>query len=343
MYAAFGKLPVGERLERIRQSPNYRDGRFHNLSYTPMMVEDGSYIRVLRQYLRASGRTPAKPLAPEQTDLKSVNDDVPMLIWLGHSSYMLKFNGKTILVDPVLSGHASPVSFMVKAFKGADVYTPADLPEIDVLVITHDHYDHLDQASVSALRTKVKQVVCSLGVGAHLAYWGYDPGRIHELYWHEYIEAFPGMHFTALPARHFSGRGLSRNKTLWGGFLLDWDGVRIILGGDSGYDTHFAEIGNQYGAVDVAILECGQYNPAWKYIHMMPEETVRAAIDLQARICIPVHWGKFNLSLHSWTEPAERVLRAAAEKNVRLSMPAIGKPERLLEMHDVEPWWRDFD
>lgn len=341
MISVFGKLPTGERLERIRQTPTFRNGQFHNLSHTPMMAEDMSYAGVLANFLRPQkGRTPGAPISANLRPLADIGTDDPQFTWFGHSSYLLSFMGKHILVDPVFSGHASPLPFMVRGFRGTEVFTPEQMPAIDVLLITHDHYDHLDHSTLLALRNKVNMVVCSLGVGAHLVHWGYDPARIHELYWNESVDPLPGMQFTAVPARHFSGRALTRNRTLWSAFVLEWNGLRFFLGGDSGYDTHFADIGRQYGRFDVAILECGQYNPAWKYIHMMPEETVQAAIDLQSELLIPVHWGKFNLSLHAWTEPADRALAAALQLNMPHAFPHMGSPYNLRTKTETEPWWK---
>lgn len=261
------------------------------------------------------------------------------MYWFGHSSYLLVSGNKRILVDPVFSGHASPFPTMVKAFSGTEIFTAEAMPAIDVLVITHDHYDHLDYKTICALRNKVKHVVCSLGVGAHLVYWGYDAAQIHELYWHETL-SLNDMQFTALPARHFSGRFLSRNQTAWSAFSLKWNNKHIYIGGDSGYDAHFAQTGNQYGPFDIAILECGQYNATWKYIHMMPEETVQAAIDLRADVLVPVHSGKFALSIHRWDEPAERVLQASIDKKITLAMPVPGARYAPAMGALTEPWWR---
>lgn len=340
MLAVFGKKPEGERLARIKQTTGYRDAAFQNESHTPMMAEDGSYWHVLRSMFdRSVPRKPSGKIPVVLPDLQqAVSDDLDVY-WFGHSSYLLISGNKRVLVDPVFSGHASPFPGMVKAFKGTEVFTAEAMPEIDVLVITHDHYDHLDYKTIRALRHRVKHVVCSLGVGAHLVYWGYDPACIQELYWHE-SATVDQMEFTALPARHFSGRMFSRNQTAWSAFALRLNGKHIYIGGDSGYDAHFVKTGADYGPFDLALLECGQYNSTWKYIHMMPEETVQAAIDLRAAILIPVHWGKFALSVHGWTEPAERVLAAATEKAITIAMPKPGARYTISTGALAEPWWR---
>ncbi len=340
MVQAMGKTPTGERLKRITAAPNYKNGQLQNLSFTPTMAEDTNFFKVMGKMITApSGRTPDQPLPFIQTALDALPAHDIEVIWFGHSSYLLLMAGKRILVDPVFSGHASPLPFMVKAFPGANFYQAADMPQIDVLVITHDHYDHLDHKTVLQLKEKVGHIVCSLGVGAHLEYWGYDANKITELYWYE-STVVDGMQFTAVPGRHFSGRGLQRNKTLWSGFVVELNGLRVLIGGDSGYDTHFKEIGARYAGFDLVILECGQYNPAWKYIHMAPEETVLAAQELGAKQLLPVHWAKFNLSLHTWTEPADRALAEALRLNMPVAFPQIGEryvPGRATQ-RDI--WWK---
>ncbi len=337
----FGRVPAGTRLERIEKVSNYRDGTFHNLSPTPVMVEGVTLLSSARDYLRpGKDRQPSQPLPSVKTDLNDLPTDGTTLVWFGHSSYLLQIAGKIILVDPVFSGNASPVSFFGKNYPGSNVYGVADMPEIDILLLTHDHYDHLDYETVRKLRPKIKQVVASMGVGAHLEGWGYSPEIIQELAWHEEAQSAGGINLTALPARHFSGRLFKRGKTLWSSFVLDTPDYKLYLGGDSGYDGHFAEIGTQYGPFDLAILECGQYNQNWPYIHMMPEQTAQAALDLRAKVLLPVHWGKFTLALHPWYEPIERVSKRAQEMNLPLTTPMIGQPITIGEKLLNEPWWR---
>ena len=335
----FGKTPTGTRLERIKKVPNYHDGAFHNISPTPVMVN--GMLRNVRNYLRAGeDRAPSQPLPSVKTDLNGLPDAGATLVWFGHSSYLLKIAGKIILVDPVFSGNASPVSFFGKSYPGSDVYGVADMPEIDILLLTHDHYDHLDYETIRKLRPQVKQVVASLGVGAHLERWDYAPEIMRELAWHEEAQLDGGMRLTALPARHFSGRLFRRGQTLWASFVLDAPDCKLYLGGDSGYDTHFAEIGARYGPFDLAILECGQYNQNWPYIHMMPEQTAQAALDLRAKALLPVHWGKFTLALHPWYEPVERVSKQAQELELPLATPLIGQPMRIGTQYPNVAWWR---
>lgn len=336
----FGKRPAGKRLKKIQQSPNYKNGSFQNKSPTPVMAEDSSFWKTLRSYLNKPKDTkPPGPLPFVETNLYDLENDAPVIVWFGHSSYLLRINGLNILVDPVFSNHAAPFSSMVKAYPGADTYKATDMPEIDLLVQTHDHYDHLDYETIVALRPKIKKVITALGVGAHFEYWGYDTAIITELDWWETATPIPGLQLTAAPARHFSGRGITRGKTLWTSFILKTPDHSIFIGGDSGYDTHFKEIGDKAGPFDIAVLECGQYNAHWKYIHMIPEETAQAAIDLKANMLLPVHWGKFTLALHPWDDPIKRVVKKAAALQLPITTPKIGEPVILGKLYPAAHWW----
>ncbi len=296
----FGKASSGDRLERIKSSPNYRNGKFQNLSYTPDLKEGVSYYTVMKEFFfgKSKRSIPGGILPSAKTNLHALHPDKDVMVWFGHSSYFLQIDGKKILVDPVLSGSASPVKFTTRSFKGSDIFTADDIPAIDYLFITHDHWDHLDYKTIIQLKTKIKKIITGLGTGAHLERWGFDKSIIIEKDWNEEVVLDPGFTVNTTTARHFSGRGFKRNSALWMSFVLTTPGKRIFLGGDSGYDKHFKEIGNQFGPFDLAILECGQYNEYWKYIHMMPEEAVQATIDLNAKVLIPVHWSKFSLALH---------------------------------------------
>jgi L-ascorbate metabolism protein UlaG (beta-lactamase superfamily) len=228
-----------------------------------------------------------------------------------------------------------------KNFAGTNVYNVDDMPPIDILLISHDHYDHLDYKTVLKLNNKVKHIITSLGVASHLEYWGFDMNKVTELDWHDTKE-IDGLKFTSQPARHFSGRSFKRAKTLWASFILKTKDWSIYLGADSGYDIHFKEIGEKHGPFDLAILESGQYNEAWHNIHMMPEETVQASIDLKAKTLLPVHWGKFSLSLHPWNEPIERLMKKAEELNVNTTTPLIGEPIIIGENYPAKKWWRSL-
>lgn len=335
----YGKLPSGERLRKIQASPNYKNGSFQNLSKTNAMAEDASFFKTMRDFIhKAKNVKPPKVLPFVKTDLKNLKGDKPTLVWFGHSSYLLKIQETTILVDPVFSGNAAPISFMVKAFAGANEYKVEDFPKIDILLLTHDHYDHLDYKTVLKLKGKINKVVCSLGVGSHLEHWGFDKKNIHELDWWENFTD-KEISLTAAPGRHFSGRGIKRGQSLWSSFILKTKNYNLFLGGDSGYDSHFKTIGEKYGPFDLAILESGQYNKSWPNIHMMPEETVEASAELKAKVLLPVHWGKFSLAMHAWDEPIQRVLKKAEEIKVQVATPKIGEAFVIGEALPKEKWW----
>mgnify|MGYP002653050535 CR=1 FL=1 len=214
------------------------------------------------------------------------------------------------------------------------------LPAIDLLVLTHDHYDHLDYTTIKALAPRVRRFCTALGVGAHLERWGIPAEKITEFDWWETQPVAEATTLTAVPARHFSGRSLQRGKTLWTAFVLKLHGYSLFLGGDSGYDDQFKKIGDQYGPFDLAILECGQYGRDWPNIHMFPEETAQAAQDLRAATLLPVHWGKFVLANHPWNEPIERLVKRATEQQLPLATPRIGEPVRLGATYPQTVWWR---
>lgn len=340
MFKAFGKNPAGNELAKIKRSTNYRNGAFQNLSSTSVMTEDTSFFKALANFLnKPKDSVPPGPLPFIKMDLHSLKSDKPVIIWFGHSSYFIRIEGKNILVDPVFSGNASPFTFAVKSFKGSDVFQSGDMPEIDVMIITHDHYDHLDYKTFAELKNKVKLICTPLGVGSHLAYWGFDPSRIIEFDWWNIHHIHANMQIIATPARHFSGRLFARGKTLWSAFILQTREYKLFLGGDGGYDHHFKSIGAQYGPFDLAILEAGQYNTSWPQIHMMPEETVQAAIDLKTKVLLPVHWGKFALAFHSWNEPIKRLTEKAKTVGLEVTTPRIGEPVVVGENYPHDPWW----
>lgn len=339
----FGKLPSGERLERIKKSPNYQKGSFKNISHTPDLTEGVSYYAVMKEFFftKKKRQKPAGIIPSVKTDLLKLRPEEDILVWFGHSSYFIQLGGKKILVDPVLSGYASPVSFTTKSFKGTDIYTAEDIPEIDYLFITHDHWDHLDYETILKLKPKIKKVVCALGVGAHLEHWGYDNEMIIEKDWNEEVELDEGFTVHAVSARHFSGRGFSREKTFWASFVLQTPNFKLFFGGDSGYDTHFLKTGKDFGPFDLVILENGQYDKSWKYIHMMPEEVLQAAKDLNARRLFPVHSSKFAISNHEWDDPLEKITALNATINLPLLTPMIGQQVNLKDTTQLfSNWWK---
>jgi L-ascorbate metabolism protein UlaG (beta-lactamase superfamily) len=341
-----GKNPSGKRLKRVQSSPQYANGSFQNPEPTEMLLEGASYLSMMREYWNKPKTTaPPCPIPSVRADLFALSSESPTVVWFGHSSYLLKLEGLHILVDPVFSGHASPFSWFGKSFPGTDIYGVSDFPEIDIMLLTHDHFDHLDYRTIRQFAAKTHHFYTSLGVGSHLEYWGIGADRITELDWGETVNIGKGQaqdegpSLTAMPARHFSGRTFKRNQTLWSSFVLQTKDHSLFLGGDSGYGAHFKTIGDRFGPFDLAILECGQYGKNWPYIHMFPEQTVEAALDLRAKALLPVHWCKFVLSLHDWNDPIRRVVKAAADKGLPLATPRIGDPFQIGMVYPHQIWW----
>jgi L-ascorbate metabolism protein UlaG (beta-lactamase superfamily) len=340
----FGKNPTGADLEKITASPNYRNGEFQNLLPTAVQPEDVSFWTILKGfYNKPQTVTPPTPLPTVRTDLKALvqkTTEAPQVVWFGHSSYFITYKGTTILIDPVFSGYASPISWFGKAFDGTSVYQPADFPPIDILVLTHDHYDHLDYETIVQLHPTVKKIYTPLGVGSHLKYWGVAAEKITEMDWWDKQVHHDSIHITAVPSRHFSGRGILRAKTLWAAFALKLYDYQLFLGGDSGYDEkNFQEIGEKFGDFDLAFLECGQYNDSWRYIHFAPEQTLQAAQAIRAKVLLPVHWGKFALAYHEWNEPIRRISQAAQQANFPITTPKIGEVVVIGKNYPNSVWW----
>lgn len=323
---AFGRLPQGERLERIKRSPQYKNGEFQNIHPTTLMTSDKGLLHSMWDYLflKPDGLNPDVPVPAIKSDLKNLADDSNVMVWFGHSSYLLQLSGKRILVDPVFCV-ASPVSFVNKPFKGTDIYKPEDMPDIDYLVISHDHWDHLDYQTVKSLKDRVGKVICGLGVGEHFEYWGYDKDRLVELDWYEDAVLENGFAVHCLPTRHFSGRGLKANQTLWASFLIETPSQKIYMAGDGGYDSHFEEIGKRFPDIDLAILENGQYNEGWKYIHLMPSNMAKAAKDLKAKKIMTVHHSKYALAKHPWNEPLTNEKKMQEQDSLNMVIPEIGE------------------
>lgn len=342
----FGKLPTGERLEKIRTAPNYQNGAFQNQSVTPDFAEGESFFSVTLDYFVKPRKrvTPTDAIPHEKTDLLTLDPSKDILVWFGHSSYFMQIDGKRMLVDPVFCGHASPFSFSVKAFDGTNNYTADDMPEIDYLFISHDHWDHLDYDTIKKLKPKVKQVICGLGTGAHFEYWGYAPNQIMEKNWHEKVDLDNGFIVNTVPARHFSGRGLKRNQALWMSYVLQTPTMKLFIGGDSGYDKHFAEIGRVFGEFDLVILENGQYDKSWKYIHLMPDEQLIVASELKAKQLLSVHHSKFVLANHSWDDPLNTISENCKAGNIKLITPKIGEQVNLKASNQqFTEWWKGIN
>lgn len=298
-------------------------------------------LSVMKRIFFNNDRTPKKKLPEIKPDFHSflAPSEIMKFIWFGHSTFLMNVDNHIILVDPVFH-HASPFSFMVKRFQ-PPVVSLKELPPVDTIVISHDHYDHLDKHTVLFYRDTDTHFLVPMGVGNHLREWGIPDSRITELNWHE-TATFKNVKFRATPAQHFSGRGFfDRNETLWASWIIEGEIDKIYYSGDSGYGPHFREIGEKYGPFDFAFLENGQYNKLWPDVHMQPEETLQAQIDLNAHTLIPVHWGMFDLSLHHWTEPIERTYTIASNWDIPILTPQLGEIVDRFNQPSLA-WWEPF-
>ena len=340
--ATFGSLPSEESRIRIEKSSHYKNGEFQNNTYTPTFAPGYTFWGVIRKQLfdKAVPTEPSGKIPSAKRDLKHLPADQNLLVWFGHSSTLLQIDGKKILIDPVFSDNASPLPNSVKVFAGTNSYHVDDLPEIDYLLISHDHYDHLDYETILALKDKVKTVICGLGVGAHFERWGYPKNKIMEEDWNDSITVGKDFTIHTLPARHKSGRGFTQNQSLWASYLISSPKMKVFYSGDGGYDTHFAEIGKKFGPIDVAIMENGQYNKAWHYIHMLPEETLQAAKDLNAKSMVPVHNSKFALAKHTWNEPLNEITRLNEKYHIPLITPIMGEIVNFDSPKVFKQWWK---
>lgn len=343
----FGGSPTKEQKALYTQSKNYKDGIFINIGDIKMAMGFNDMVKSIRGYFGPQpNTTPKEDVLVQTIDSVSIaNYDGPTrLVWFGHSAFLLQIEGKNILIDPMFGNVPAPHPMLGgKRFSKALPIEIEKLPQIDAVIFSHDHYDHLDYGSIQLLKGKVDMFYTPLGVGAHLAEWGVGQERIVEMDWWDETE-YQGLRFKCTPAQHFSGRGLAdRGKTLWSSWVIQSSVENIFFSGDSGYGSHFKEIGERFGPFDFAMMECGQYNELWKEIHMMPEETAQAGLDIKAKKIMPIHWGAFKLAMHPWTEPVERVSKKALELGVSVTVPKIGEPI-YLDSDQVlkEPWWVNF-
>jgi len=334
--------PVPETPEdRVAASPNFRDSRFVNTVETGKSSLDfATTMRLLAQWFgEVQARAPQSELPVERLSEVAVSDGGAHVTWMGHSTLLIEVDGVTVLADPVFSDHASPYPWMPpKSYFPEMPITPEQIDSVDVVLISHDHYDHLDEKSIVALKDKARHFVVPLGVGAHLRHWGVEAARITELDWWQ-DTTIDGVRLTATPTRHFSGRRMgSGNDTLWAGWVITGASANVFFGGDSGYLPGFKEIGERLGPFNLTLLECGAYNEHWANVHMMPEQTAQAHRDLRGRALLPIHWGRFDLALHDWDEPIQRLL--AAGPDLTIVQPRIGQRFALADPLPKQAWWR---
>jgi L-ascorbate metabolism protein UlaG (beta-lactamase superfamily) len=328
-------------LNKIQASPQYKNGKFTN----PLPWNETPSFSTIRKMIFGNEiRKPNQDLPQADIDLdllESPDSSYLKVTNVGHSSLLIYMDGYRILTDPVYEAKISPVG--PSRFNKDIPLDPITLKNIDVVVISHNHYDHLNKYSIQTIHEEVKQFIVPLGVGAQLEAWGVAREKIAELDWWEEFSVDENLTITSTPSQHFSGRGLTdRNKTLWTSYVISSSDHRIYFSGDSGYFDGFKTIGEKYGPFDIAFLECGAYNQAWSFVHMFPEETVQAAIDLKASYTWPIHWGTFNLALHDWFDPMERVSAAAKVQGIRLLTPIFGRIVEYPGKLDTADWWRSY-
>ncbi|MER5991587.1 MBL fold metallo-hydrolase [Streptomyces viridosporus] len=362
--AAFGAAPRGERMARIRRSPHFEDGAFQNPGGVTRTRPSGSARDLAKAFLGKESRSLRAPAgrvpvhATTLADLSRPPATGLRLTWTGHSSVLAEIDGQRVLFDPVWGERCSPFPFAGPRRLHPAPLPPAALGPVDVVVVSHDHYDHLDLPSIKALAGTETLFAVPLGVGAHLEHWGVSAGRLRELDWHETTRV-GGLTLTATPARHFCGRGLrSTQHTLWASWVVAGEEHRIYHSGDTGYFEGFKDIGAGHGPFDATMIQVGAYSDfwpaghtdrtplpgAWPDIHMTPAQGVQAHLDLQGGrpggVLLPIHWGTFSLAPHPWAEPGEWTKDAAEEAGQAAAFPRPGEPFEPAGKLPEEPWWR---
>lgn len=340
-WIGLGRRPEAGRRKRLERSPQWRDGRFRNPQ--PIWLD---LIQALRAGLKAAPhaapRQPVPTMKVDPAPLQVAPKSGLRITWLGHSTTLIEIDGVRVLTDPVWGGRASPVDWLGVSRWYEPPLALADLPAIDAVLISHDHYDHLDHRTIIALKERATRFIAPLGVGAHLALWGVPEHRIVELDWWESTR-IGGVEITSTPARHTSGRGLlDHDLTLWSGYALAGPGHRVYFSGDTGMQSAFAEIAEKLGPFDATLIEVGEYNANWPDVHIGPEQAVAAHRLLRGRMLVPIHWGLFKLAPHTWTEPIERVLAAASTAGVTVATPRPGESVEPDAPLAPQRWWPDL-
>lgn len=342
-----GTPPKAKHLEEIQKSPQYDLDlqKFVNKQrdIIPKMYKQNSFWKMFALFLFAGEDTkPKKSLPIHKPDLKAFMGPSSKLkfIWFGHSTFMVNMNGRLLLFDPVLSEKALPIPFFYKRFQ-APVLSLRELPQkIDFIVISHDHYDHLDMETVKFFQDREVKFIVPLGLSSHLRGWGISKEKIIELDWWQ-SRKVGSLEFICTPAQHFSGRTKPYgNETLWASWVIRNKKNSLYFSGDSGYDVHFREIGRKYGPFDLAFIENGQYDEMWAAIHMLPKDSAQAFLDLRGKEYVPVHWGMFDLSIHSWYDPIEAIEKLAKEKGIRILTPKLGQIVQAGSQMVFEKWWK---
>ena len=337
----FGAAITEEKAKELSKSPNYDGKTFQNLVETTMDMGLSKLPDLLWAYTQTKNTTP-KIKIPTEWEEGVAGDTSIYATWYGHSAILLEISGKKIFFDPMLGGASSPVSFLTKRFPYESAIPMSELPELDAVIISHDHYDHLDYPTILEIKDRTHHFYTGLGVGEHLKKWGVAEEKITEMDWWD-STGFDGLEIIATPARHFSGRGFSdRNATQWASWIIKSSENAIYFSGDSGYSPHFKDIGEKYGPFDLAFVECGQYNQRWGNIHMFPEQTIQAGLDVKAKVAMPIHWGAFNLALHDWRDSITRALAAAEDKSIEVIHPVVGHRFDVKGALPKKVWWPEI-
>ena len=339
----FGRLATGQDLNKIMHSPNYIKGKFRNRTRVKDHMSFKKIPTLIKQNQEADKQKRPPKLLPISLEAlyrqKQSRDDI-QITWFGHSCILLETDGMRILIDPMLGNHASPVPGTVKRFSNMDIDWDRVEP-VDLIVFSHDHYDHLDYGSFLKLKDKTDFIVGPLGIAAHLKYWGFASEKIHECDWGDSYQ-YKGVSLVSCPTKHFSGRTpTGRDQCLWCSWVIEVDGKKLYFSSDSGYSSNFEEIGQKHGPFDLAFMECGQYNHLWRENHMFPEESLQAFVDVKAKLMLPIHWGGFSLAPHDWREPVERLLAEAKKRNINdIIFPGLGAGIVLEKDYPKEMWWK---
>ncbi|HFJ9314890.1 TPA: MBL fold metallo-hydrolase [Bacillus tropicus] len=317
--------------------------KYINQIHTDVSFKPKDIIGLMTDYFKMKTKLrPIKNLPIVLSDKN--NESLESVTWFGHSASLLKIEGKTLLLDPMFGDASSPFPlFNSKRYSGAFSLEREDLQEIDAIVISHNHYDHLNYKSIMQLKDRAKHFYVPTGVAQYLIKWGVSPSKISEHNWWDEI-TFDTIKLVCAPARHFSGRSMTdRDCSLWCSWLILGQETKVFFSGDSGYAPHFKEIGDKYGPFNLTLMECGQYDPRWSAIHMLPEETVQAHMDVKGELLLPIHWGAFTLALHEWSDPIERVTKEAKRLEVKITTPQIGESITLKSTdYPSSAWWREI-
>lgn len=333
----------------FEQLDHYENGKFVNFEPFSIKSDCHSVTEMIKEIVNPPNNIrPKKNIEVVKFDINSIGKDLngkARVVWLGHSSFLLEIESKTILIDPVFGEYAAPHKLLGrKRYNDEMPFDIEKLNKIDAVIISHDHYDHLDFPTIEKIKAKVENVIVPLGVGNHFIEWGIHPDKVQQLDW--WNETMLGsLKIVLTPSRHSSGRGINdQAATLWGSWCFIGTNQKIYFSGDGGYGSHFKQIGEKYGPFDFGMIECGQYNEKWAGMHMFPEESVQAGIDLKINTFMPIHWGTFSLASHGWTDPIERFLKKAGELKVSVSTPRIGE-SILIKSNNYSKanWWKQFD